>query len=261
MSPLNLIKPLRPSLVAFPDDTAVGREILMAMAVLVVRVVLAAILFLTRYHHHHILQHIVFDSSTRKYVGTGPSLTPAPSSVAGSRQSTPGPQNPKRLRSVSVAPSDVSMESNSQPIDEEEDEDDRISSGSATPAKRSRQTSPARDQRDQQASFALPSNSERFVEKMAAFQSSLERGQQALQELLDAPNRDAYISALPDAGSFARSVFELVAKAREIPQFAAWDPAGATTGDWSSFTNYFASGQGGSGTLFSEGQRPSTPPP
>ncbi|KAF9554227.1 hypothetical protein CPC08DRAFT_753770, partial [Agrocybe pediades] len=192
--------------------------------------------------------------------GARPSSTPAPSSVAGSRQSTPGPRNPERLRSMSAAPSDVSMDSTtSQPIDE--DQEDRVSSGSATPAKRSRQSSPARGQRDQQALFALPSNSEIFVEKMAAFQSSLERGRQALQELLDTPNRDAYISVLPDTGSFARSVFVLAAKAREIPQFAAWDPAGTTTGDWSSFTNYFASGQGGSGTLFSEGQRPSTPPP
>ncbi|KAF9537143.1 hypothetical protein CPC08DRAFT_771361, partial [Agrocybe pediades] len=31
--------------------------------------------------------------------------------------------------------------------------------------------------------------------------------------------------------------------------------------DWSSFTNYFASGQRGGGTLFSESQRPLTPPP
>src|SRR4051812_12443081 len=156
--------------------------------------------------------------------GARPSPTPAPSSVAGSRQSTPGPQNPERLRSVSATPSDVSMESNSQPIDEDEDEDVRVSSGSATPAKRSRQSSPARDQQDQQAPFALPSNSEIFVEKMAGFQTSMERGRQVLQNILTMPNRDAYFSALPDVGSIARSVFELAARAREIPQFVAWDP-------------------------------------
>ncbi|KAF9548873.1 hypothetical protein CPC08DRAFT_823489 [Agrocybe pediades] len=82
------------------------------------------------------------------------------------------------------------MGSNDQLINEEED--DRISSGSATPAKRSRQSSPARDQQDQQAPFAWPSNLEIFVDKIAAFQSSLERGRQALQELLDVPNKDAY---------------------------------------------------------------------
>ncbi|KAF9535934.1 hypothetical protein CPC08DRAFT_771854 [Agrocybe pediades] len=76
-----------------------------------------------------------------------------------------------------------------------------------------------------------------------------------MQEL---PDREAYVASIPDAEGFVRMVFALADRIRDIPQLAAQIPA--TTGDWSSFTNYFASA-GGSGTLFNEGQRLSTPPP
>ncbi|KAF9540359.1 hypothetical protein CPC08DRAFT_824471 [Agrocybe pediades] len=190
--------------------------------------------------------------------GARPSPTPAPSSVAGSRQSTPGPQNPERLRSVSAAPSDVLMDSTtSQPIDE--DQEDQVSSGSATPAKRSRQSSPARDQQDQPATFTpqgpVP---ETFIESFKVFRGSLDRGLTAIQRLQDMPGNEAYVASIPDAEGFVRTVFALADRIRDIPHLAAQIPA--TTGDWSSFTNYFASA-GGSGTLFNEGQGPSTPPP